>query len=68
VLQEESARRGSSVSYSVIEVDGPPHERSFTCAAVIDGEQAGVGKGDSKKAAEQNAAREALAGFSASDS
>jgi ribonuclease III len=52
----------------VIEVDGPPHERSFTCAAVIDGEQAGVGKGDSKKAAEQNAAREALAGFSASDS
>jgi ribonuclease-3 len=68
VLQEEAARRGSSVSYSVVEVDGPPHERSFTCAAVIDGEQAGVGKGDSKKAAEQNAAREALAGFSATDS
>jgi dsRNA-specific ribonuclease len=27
---------------------------------VIDGEEAGVGKGPSKKAAEQNAAREAL--------
>jgi ribonuclease-3 len=68
VLQEEAARRGSSVSYSVIEVDGPPHERSFTCAAVIDGEQAGMGKGDSKKAAEQNAAREALAAFPAKSS
>ena len=30
-------------------------------AAVIDGEEAGVGKGPSKKAAEQEAAREALA-------
>jgi dsRNA-specific ribonuclease len=28
---------------------------------MIDGEQAGVGRGISKKAAEQNAAREALA-------
>ncbi len=65
VLQEEAARRGSSVSYSVVDVDGPPHERSFTCAAVIDGEQAGEGTGDSKKAAEQNAAREALAGLGA---
>jgi len=68
VLQEELARRGSSVSYSVVDVDGPPHERSFTCAAVIDGEQAGEGKGDSKKAAEQNAAREALAGLTARSS
>ena len=62
-LQEELARRGLSVSYSVVEVEGPPHDRRFTCAAVIDGEQAGVGRGASKKAAEQNAAREALARF-----
>jgi ribonuclease-3 len=60
-LQEELARRGASVSYQVLEVEGPPHDRRFTCAAVIDGEQAGVGRGASKKAAEQNAAREALA-------
>jgi ribonuclease III len=60
-LQEELARRGLAVSYSVLEVDGPPHDRRFTCAAVIDGSQAGVGTGRSKKAAEQNAAREALA-------
>ncbi len=63
-LQEELARRNQSVSYSVLEVEGPPHDRRFTCAAVIDGEQAGVGTGGSKKAAEQNAAREALASLS----
>jgi ribonuclease-3 len=59
-LQEELARRGLSVSYSVLEVEGPPHERRFTCAANIDGEEAGIGFGASKKAAEQAAAREAL--------
>ena len=63
-LQEELARRGLSVSYTVVEVEGPPHDRRFTCAAVIDGEQLGVGTGRSKKAAEQNAAREALAELS----
>jgi ribonuclease-3 len=59
-LQEELARRGLSVNYSVLEVEGPPHQRRFTCAANIDGEEAGVGVGQSKKAAEQAAAREAL--------
>jgi ribonuclease III len=62
-LQEELARRTLAVSYAVVDVEGPPHDRRFTCAAVIDGEQAGVGRGGSKKAAEQNAAREALAGL-----
>jgi ribonuclease-3 len=62
-LQEALARRGQSVSYSVLEVEGPPHDRSFTCAAVIDGETAGVGRGRSKKAAEQEAAKQALAGL-----
>jgi ribonuclease III len=60
-LQETLARLGQAVTYSVLEVDGPPHDRTFTCAAVIEGEEAGVGKGPSKKAAEQEAAREALA-------
>jgi ribonuclease-3 len=59
-LQEELARRGLAVSYSVVSVEGPPHERTFTSAAVIDGEQAGVGQGPSKKEAEQKAARGAL--------
>ena len=60
-LQEALARRGQSVSYSVLDVEGPPHDRRFRCAAMIDGEQLGVGSGESKKAAEQEAAKEALA-------
>jgi ribonuclease-3 len=59
-LQEALARRGQSVNYSVLDVEGPPHDRRFRCAAVIDGEQFGVGAGESKKAAEQEAAKEAL--------
>jgi ribonuclease-3 len=59
-LQEELARRGLSVTYTVVTVEGPPHDRSFTCAATIDGETLGTGQGASKKAAEQIAAREAL--------
>ena len=60
-LQEVLARTRRQVSYSVLDVQGPPHDRHFTCAAVIDDEQVGVGQGRSKKAAEQEAAREALA-------
>ncbi len=60
-LQEEAARRGVRIGYSVLDVEGPPHERAFTCAVMLDGEQVGVGRGASKKAAEQEAAREALA-------
>jgi len=59
-LQEELARLSRQVAYTVLEIEGPPHERRFTCAAVIDGEQVGVGTGSSKKAAEQAAAHEAL--------
>ena len=59
-LQEALARAGRSVAYAVLEVDGPPHERTFTCAANIDGQELGIGRGPSKKAAEQEAARQAL--------
>ena len=59
-LQEALARRGQAVSYTVLDVEGPPHDRRFTCSAVIDGEQVGVGSGESKKAAEQEAAKQAL--------
>ncbi len=60
-LQEALARDGRSVKYEIVEIEGPPHERRFTCAALIDGEQLGVGSGASKKAAEQEAAQQALA-------
>lgn len=59
-LQEGLARAGRQVSYIVLEVEGPPHDRRFTCAAIVDGEQAGVGAGGTKKAAEQEAAKQAL--------
>lgn len=59
-LQEQLAAMGRQVSYSVLDVEGPPHDRKFTSAAVIDGDQAGVGVGPSKKAAEQEAAKQAL--------
>jgi len=59
-LQEALARQGRSVRYDVVNAEGPPHDRRFTCAALVDGEQLGVGNGRSKKAAEQEAARQAL--------
>jgi ribonuclease-3 len=63
-LQEALARSGRQVSYEVVSVEGPAHERHFTCAAVVDGERLGAGEGRSKKAAEQEAARQALARLS----
>jgi ribonuclease III len=60
-LQEALARSGRQVSYGVVNAEGPAHERHFTCAAFVDGEQYGVGEGKSKKTAEQEAARQALA-------
>ncbi len=63
-LQERLARTGRSVSYETVKVEGPPHDRSFTAAAVIGGAAAGTGTGRSKKDAEQNAAREALQAIS----
>jgi ribonuclease III len=59
-LQEALARQKRQVSYSVLEVEGPAHERRFTCAALIDGQQMGEGAGRTKKDAEQEAARQAL--------
>jgi ribonuclease III len=59
-LQERLARTGKAVSYAVVEVDGPPHERTFTAAASVDGQEVGLGRGPSKKDAEQQAAKEAL--------
>jgi ribonuclease-3 len=58
-LQELLARTGRQVAYTEVSVEGPPHERRFTCAAVIDGQ--------TKKAAEQEAAREALGKLDAAE-
>ncbi len=59
-LQEALARTGNQVHYTVLEVEGPAHDRRFACAAHVAGTQLGVGRGSTKKAAEQEAARQAL--------
>jgi ribonuclease III len=59
-LQERLARRGALVSYSVVEEQGPPHDRIFSISATIEGVEVGRGTGRSKKDAEQEAAQAAL--------
>jgi len=59
-LQELLARRGAAVSYAVAREEGPPHERTYTIVARVDGRPLGSGSGRSKKHAEQGAAREAV--------
>jgi ribonuclease-3 len=60
-LQERLARRGRQVRYVVTEESGPPHDKTFEVEARVDGQVVGTGAGSSKKAAEQEAAAEALA-------
>lgn len=59
-LQERLARRGDTVTYEVRAETGPPHDRTFEVAAVVDGEELSRGCGRSKKDAEQSAAEAAL--------
>jgi ribonuclease-3 len=59
-LQERLARDGARVTYDVTGEAGPPHDRRFEVDARVDGQVIGRGSGRSKKAAEQEAAAEAL--------
>ena len=59
-LQERLARRGAVVIYDVTAEEGPPHERRFEVAAIVEGEELARGAGRSKKEAEQAAAESAL--------
>jgi ribonuclease-3 len=59
-LQEQLARRGEKVEYEVTGESGPPHDRTFTVEASVDGHSLGSGLGRSKKHAEQQAASKAL--------
>jgi ribonuclease III len=59
-LQEMLARRGEKVKYKLLGAQGPAHRRTFEVAAMVDGEALGSGRGNTKKDAEQTAAREAL--------
>ncbi len=46
--------------YTVVEVEGPPHERVFTLVVQFKGVELGRGRGHSKKEAAQEAAKSAL--------
>jgi ribonuclease-3 len=59
-LQERLARHGDTVAYEVTEHQGPPHNRTFTVAAIVGEQPIAHGSGRSKKLAEQDAARTAL--------
>lgn len=60
-LQEYLQGRGRSMPvYQTIAEEGPPHDRRFTVAVLIEGKEIATGMGTSKKRAEQEAAATAL--------
>lgn len=59
-LQELVQTDKKSVAYEIVNESGPSHERKFECVVKVDGIILGKGIGNSKKAAEQEAAKIAL--------
>ena len=61
-LQEYLQARGKPMpAYETVGEEGPPHDRVFTSAVLAEGREIARGSGKSKKRAEQEAARAALA-------
>jgi ribonuclease III len=61
-LQEVLQARGADVpEYPVLAEEGPSHRRRFRVACVVEGRVVAEGEGHSKKEAQQDAARRALA-------
>lgn len=62
LLQEVVQRNNDSrISYEIIAERGPDHDKIFEIAVLINARRLGTGHGKSKKEAEQQAARQALA-------
>ena len=59
-LQEYVQTEQKSLSYNLVKEEGPAHDRTFTVEVEIDTIIYGIGIGQSKKEAEQEAAKEAL--------
>lgn len=59
-LQERLQSKGGNVIYEVVDEQGPVHDCTFTIAAAINGCRIGTGVSNSKKKAQQLAAKEAL--------
>lgn len=52
--------KGDILEYRLVREEGPDHDKTFFVNAMINSNTVGQGKGRSKQAAEQAAAREAL--------
>lgn len=61
-LLQEMVQDGSGIrpEYTIADVDGPPHQRTFTAHVKVGARVVGRGVGRSKKEAQRNAAAEAL--------
>lgn len=60
-LQELVQKKGGQTPvYRLVDAKGPDHQKSFTSQVLINGDVFGEGKGTSKRASEQAAARQAL--------
>ena len=57
IVQQE---QGEILEYELISESGPAHDREFYVVAKLNNNRIGSGRGKSKRAAEQNAAKEAL--------
>ncbi len=63
-LQEYTQANGLDLpSYTIIDQSGPDHHRTFTAQVSVQGKPIATGTGNSKKAAEQAAAKAALRGY-----
>ena len=61
ILQEYTQKKAHGVpQYEIVQTVGPEHDKVFTVEVSMNGKCLGIGKGHSKKLAEQNAAQNAL--------
>ena len=67
LLEYTHAKRLEQPSYIVTKIDGPEHKREFTIEVYIGSTLYGVGKGRSKKSAEQDASRLAISRISSKE-
>jgi len=56
ILQERVQEKGKTLTYELVEENGPAHDREYVVRALIDGVELATGKGRTKKSAEQMAA------------
>ena len=64
MLQEKLQQKGSvKIEYILLEEKGPDHNKIFVTEVKCDGKSLSIGEGRTKKAAEMEAAKNALGGI-----